>query len=171
VRHAAAWRTIAAMTGSPAPLRQADPFRAGNDCTSIRLRARRVDILMADRVLLYGTGGAAWSRVEQSFTTSNRVNTFVPVNRVGSGDTDSAWGYQAGGGLEIRIGGRWGVVGEYLFTSLDDRDESTIRAPTRPLAARELGLFEHVVPERRWSDVHLPRNRLARRQGPRQMAE
>ena len=88
-----------------------------------------------DRVLVYGTGGGAWANVDQTFTTSNGVNTFVP----GKGETRSegSWGYQAGGGVELRLGTRWSVTGEYLFTSLDDADEGTVRSqgpapPTNP---------------------------------------
>lgn len=83
-------------------------------------------------MLVYGTGGGAWGNVEQSFTTSNSVNTFVPADDDGGDDEDggseSVWGYQAGGGVELRLGGRWSVTGEYLFTSLDNRDESAIGA-------------------------------------------
>ena len=52
----------------------------------------------AGRYLVYGTGGLARASVDHSFTTSNVVNTFVP------GGSDGVWGYQAGGGLEIRAG-------------------------------------------------------------------
>lgn len=76
----------------------------------------------SDRVLVYGAGGGAWGNVEHRFTTSNAVNKFVRT-----GDSARAWGYQAGGGVEVRLGGHWSVTGEYLFTSLDDREESTIR--------------------------------------------
>lgn len=79
-----------------------------------------------DRVLVYGTAGGAWGNVEQRFTTSNAVNTFVRTGE-DEGDSVSAWGYQAGGGIEFNLGGRWSLAGEYLFTSLDDREESTIR--------------------------------------------
>lgn len=78
------------------------------------------------RVLFYGTGGAARGSVEQTFTTSNAVNTFVGVGVNGNVDDQGVWGYQAGGGVEARLGGRWSVVGEYLFTDLDNRDDSTI---------------------------------------------
>ena len=85
------------------------------------------------RVLVYGTGGGAWGHVEQRFTTSNIVNTFVPSDDDADTDGDegsgeSVWGYQAGGGVEIGFGGRWLLTGEYLFTSLDNRDASVIRA-------------------------------------------
>ena len=78
-----------------------------------------------DRLLIYGTGGGAWGRVDQSFTTSNAVNTFVST---ADDDGDMVWGYQAGAGVEVRVAARWTVVGEYLYTSLDDRDASSVRA-------------------------------------------
>jgi outer membrane immunogenic protein len=85
------------------------------------------------RVLAYATGGGAWGNIEQVFTTSNSVNTFVPADDSGSGGDDeksgkNVWGYQAGGGVEFKIGAGWSLTGEYLFTSLDNRKDSTIRA-------------------------------------------
>ena len=69
--------------------------------------------------------------MDQGFTTSNTVNTFVRSedddDEGDEGSSQGAWGYQAGGGLEVRFGMRWSVTGEYLFTSLEDREDSTIR--------------------------------------------
>ena len=87
-----------------------------------------------ERVLIYGTGGAAMGMVDQRFTTSNAVNTFVAADDDGDdgdndeGTSESVWGFQAGGGVETRFGARWSVTGEYLFTSLDNREESVIRS-------------------------------------------
>ncbi|MDQ3069779.1 MAG: outer membrane beta-barrel protein [Acidobacteriota bacterium] len=79
------------------------------------------------RVLIYGTGGAAWGNVEQSFTTSNTVNTFVATEADANlSDDVSVWGYQAGGGVEFNIGARMRLIGEYIYTSLDNREESGI---------------------------------------------
>lgn len=80
------------------------------------------------RALVYGTGGFAWGWVEQRFSTSNTVNTFVAVNQDGDGERQGAAGYQFGGGVEFALGDRVRLVGEYLWTSLDNREESTIRA-------------------------------------------
>jgi len=75
------------------------------------------------RALVYATGGAASGSVEHTFTTSNAANTFVPT------DTPRrAWGYQAGGGLEFKMGDRVSLFGEYLWTSLNDREDSTVRS-------------------------------------------
>ena len=78
-----------------------------------------------ERVLVYGTGGGAMANIDHVFTTSNGVNTFVPAKNTST--SDNSWGYQAGGGVELRLGLRWSVTGEYLFTSIDDRDEATVR--------------------------------------------
>lgn len=83
----------------------------------------------SDRLLVYGTAGGARGSVDQRFTTSNTVNTFVARDdRSAAGDSTNVWGYQAGGGVEVRLGARLSLAGEYLFTSLDNRDESVIRA-------------------------------------------
>jgi outer membrane immunogenic protein len=74
-----------------------------------------------ERYLVYGTGGLAGASVDHSFATSNAVNTFVPSGNRG------VWGYQAGAGLEIRVGGRLSLGTEYLMTRLDDKDEFTVR--------------------------------------------
>lgn len=73
------------------------------------------------RVLAYGTGSLAYGDLEHTFTTSNRVNTFVPT------DDGGAWGWRAGGGLELRVG-RLSLGGEYMFTSLDDAARYTVRS-------------------------------------------
>jgi len=77
-------------------------------------------------VLLYGTGGAAWGNVEETFTTSNAVNTFTNT-RDGNDSSDNVWRYQAGGGIEYRFAGNRRLAGEYLFTDLDNRESSTVR--------------------------------------------
>lgn len=78
------------------------------------------------RLLVYGTGGAAWASLDHTFTTSNAVNTFVPGRDATR--SDGSWGYQAGGGVEVRVGERWSLGGEYLFTSIDDREDAMVRS-------------------------------------------
>jgi outer membrane immunogenic protein len=70
--------------------------------------------------LVYATGGGVRAGIDNTFTTSNRVNTFVPAA------ADSAWGYQAGGGLEYRFS-RLSVGAEYLYTRLQDDEDFTVR--------------------------------------------
>lgn len=74
-----------------------------------------------DANLLYATGGLAWARVDNTFTTSNGVNTFV-----NNGDSDSK-GPQYGVGYERKLGDNFAVGLEYLVTKLTD-DENRVRA-------------------------------------------
>ena len=66
--------------------------------------------------LIYATGGYAWGKVENRFTTSNGVNTFTD-----NGDSD-AKGPQYGVGYERRLGDMFSVGLEYLVSELDDGD-------------------------------------------------
>ncbi len=70
--------------------------------------------------LVYATGGYAWANIENSFNTSNGVNTFT-----NSGDSDAS-GAQFGLGYERRIGDMWSVGVEYISTRLED-DEARVR--------------------------------------------
>ncbi len=78
------------------------------------------------RALVYGTGGLAWGRIEHVFTSSNAVNTFVPGKDAVR--TENAWGYQAGGGLEVRLASQWTLGGEYLYSRFDDEEDGTVRS-------------------------------------------
>lgn len=74
-----------------------------------------------DRMLIYGTGGGAWAKIEHSFATSNTANTFV------EDANDMAWGYQLGGGIDFKFG-KVTAGAEYLWTSLMDEDRYTVRS-------------------------------------------
>lgn len=89
--------------------------------SSFALRAR-VGFTFGDGDnLLYGTAGYAWAKVENRFTTSNGVNTFVD-----NGDSD-ATGMQFGIGYERRFADQFTVGLEYLVSELED-DEYRVRA-------------------------------------------
>lgn len=66
-------------------------------------------------VLFYATGGGSYARIEHSFTTTNTANSFTPNN-----DDDMVWGYQAGGGAEIKLGAHLKLGMEYLYHQYDD---------------------------------------------------
>jgi len=63
-----------------------------------------------DRLLIYGTGGWAYTNTELSLTVG------------GASISDSSWGsgYALGGGLEWAIWDRWSVKGEYLYIHSGD---------------------------------------------------
>ena len=60
--------------------------------------------------------------LDRAFTTSNRVNTFVPTEQ------EDVWGWQAGGGLEYRVLKGVRVGAQYQFTRLDDKTRYTVRS-------------------------------------------
>lgn len=87
------------------------------DNYSIRARAG----FGTETMLFYGTGGLAWGKVKNSFTTSNTANSFTTTGN------DTAEGYRLGAGVEYRLGTNVTVGVQYLYTSLDD-DEYRVRA-------------------------------------------
>lgn len=82
------------------------------DNGSVRLRA---GVALGD-TLFYGTGGVAYGKIRNSFTTSNTVNT---VTNTGNED---AWGYRVGGGIEERIGSNITLGLQYAYTSLETEE-------------------------------------------------
>jgi outer membrane immunogenic protein len=88
------------------------------DNASIRARAG----FALDNTLLYGTGGVAYGKIRQSFSTSNRVNTFTE-----SGQDKDVWGYRVGGGIEQRISANFSIAAQFLHTSFKD-EGYTVRA-------------------------------------------
>lgn len=67
------------------------------------------------RLLVYGTGGVSYARINHGFTTTNTANTFTPTN-----DDDMVWGWQAGAGAEFKLGGNLSLGVEYLYNRYDD---------------------------------------------------
>lgn len=66
--------------------------------------------------LIYGTGGLAWGKIRNSFTTSNGANSFV------DNGNDNVWGYKYGGGVEQLVAPNFSIGVEYMYTSLKDND-------------------------------------------------
>ena len=67
--------------------------------------------------LVYITGGPAYGKIENRFTTTNGANSFTERS-----NEDDADGYQAGAGVEWRLAPSLTLVGEYLYTDLDAGD-------------------------------------------------
>lgn len=66
--------------------------------------------------LIYGTGGFAFGKITNSFSTTNGVNTFTPND---GSKTAKGWNY--GGGIEQKVG-PFSVGALYLFTALKNDD-------------------------------------------------
>ncbi|MGV3455520.1 outer membrane protein [Sphingomonas sp.] len=80
---------------------------------ALRLRAGMV---AGESTLFYATGGGAYAKLNNSFSSSNTANSFAVI-----GD-DMAWGWQAGGGVEQKLGRNFSIGLEYLYSRYDDSD-------------------------------------------------
>lgn len=66
--------------------------------------------------LFYVTGGGAYARLDNKFTTSNTANSFADNGKT------NGWGYAAGGGAEVMVTNNISVGLEYLYTDIKDKD-------------------------------------------------
>lgn len=80
---------------------------------ALRLRA---GLVAGESTLFYATGGGAYAKLNNSFSSSNTANSFAVI-----GD-DMAWGWQAGGGVEQKLGRNFSIGLEYLYSRYDDSD-------------------------------------------------
>ena len=80
------------------------------------VREIRDGTVILDRTVFYATGGGAYAKLDNSFSSSNTANSFTL-----EGD-DMAWGWQAGGGVEQKIGRNFSIGLEYLYSRYDDSD-------------------------------------------------
>lgn len=66
--------------------------------------------------LFYVTGGGAYAKLDNRFTTSNGANSFTDNGKT------NGWGYTAGGGAEIMVANNISIGLEYLYTDIRDDD-------------------------------------------------
>jgi outer membrane immunogenic protein len=102
--------------------------------------------------LFYATGGGAYGRIRNEFTTSNLTNSFA------TNGSKNAYGYTAGGGVEQKLGQNISVGLEYLFTDLKD-DKSRVlvgtgtAAATNPFVAAGGTTFRRSDDQFRWHSI------------------
>ena len=65
-----------------------------------------------DRTLFYAAGGPTYAKVRTRISTSNTTNSFS------SNGTQQEWGFNAGGGVEQKIGNNFSIGFEYLYTDV-----------------------------------------------------
>lgn len=75
----------------------------------------RVGFAPGNRGLMYVTGGPSYAKINHTFTTTNTVNSFTPVN-----PDKMVLGWQAGGGAEVVLGGGLTLGMEYLYNRYHD---------------------------------------------------
>jgi outer membrane immunogenic protein len=71
--------------------------------------------------LFYLTGGGVYANLDHEFSTTNPAGGAVSFAQNGK---DNAWGYQAGGGIELMVMKNISVGMEYLYTDINDDDYS-----------------------------------------------
>jgi outer membrane immunogenic protein len=103
-------RTVTAYSTTPAVYRMGAKLK---ETAGLRGRA---GYAFDTGTLAFLTGGLAYGRINNSFATSNSVNT-VTVR----GANKDGWGYSYGGGVEQKIG-KFSIGLDYLFTSLKNDD-------------------------------------------------
>src|SRR5215469_7753367 len=87
----------------------------------------RLGWLVTPQVLLYGTGGFAVASVEADVTPPGFA-TFT--------DTQTRWGWTAGGGLEWAFFNNWSVKAEYLYVQLQNASYFAGGVPAAAIVAR-----------------------------------
>lgn len=88
----------------------------------VRANARlRLGYTPGGGALFYVTGGGAYARMDNRFTTTNTVNSFDRLNGNVNQRTN-AYGYAAGGGAEVMVTNNVSLGLEYLYTDLKDDD-------------------------------------------------
>ena len=74
----------------------------------------RLGFLPTERVMLYGTGGAAYGETE-SFAEADFAGLDISTS-------DTNWGWTAGGGVEVAVTDNITLQAEYLYVDLGSQD-------------------------------------------------
>jgi outer membrane immunogenic protein len=78
----------------------------------------RIGVVLKDKWLVYGTGGA----IAVHYTMRVIDNSAVPPaspDLLDGRETDLVWGYTVGGGIERMINCHWSIKAEYLYFNVD----------------------------------------------------
>jgi outer membrane immunogenic protein len=87
----------------------------------------RVGYLVTPTLMAYATGGAAWARIDYS-ASNNNGGGYITSADIGH----TAFGYTAGGGLELAITNCWSVRAEYLYYRFGAGPSAIVAAPGFP---------------------------------------
>lgn len=68
------------------------------------------------KTLVYATGGGSYAKIRNSFSSTNTANAFSTTGN------DSVYGYNAGGGLDIKVADNFSIGALYLFRHFKDND-------------------------------------------------
>lgn len=108
--HSVARDSVSAFSTTPASYTMS---READYQANARLRAGYTP---GGGALFYVTGGGAYARLDNRFTTTNTANSFADNGKT------NAWGYTVGGGAELMVTNNIGIGLEYLYTDVKDKD-------------------------------------------------
>lgn len=97
--------SVSSFSSTPARYTMTRELR---DAASLRARAG----VITGETLIYATGGLAYGKLRNSFSTSNGANSFT-----GNGN-ESGFGYALGGGVEQRLAKKFTIGLQYLYRSI-----------------------------------------------------
>jgi outer membrane immunogenic protein len=83
--------------------------------------------------LWYGTGGAAWGRVNQTLTLAATPGIFLGANGSSASFSNDRLGWTIGAGVETPLWDRWSLKAEYLYVNLG-RVSNSFTSPLDPAA-------------------------------------
>jgi outer membrane immunogenic protein len=106
--------------------------------------------VVSDNVLFYGTGGAAYGRVNQ---TVSAFQTAVPNGATSATGVagETRFGWAAGGGIEAALSGNWTLKAEYLYMNLGDMKPNVLTGafpgapPVPTLVTTNSSIRDHIV--------------------------
>lgn len=101
----------------------------------------RAGYLLTPNLLVFATGGAAFSEMDVTLNTSTTVRTTTTSRN--SSDQKSLFGFAVGGGVETEIFPRLFLTGEYLYVQFQDQDFDLALEGSTP--GIELGTDIHVA--------------------------
>jgi outer membrane immunogenic protein len=87
----------------------------------------RIGYTPNNKTLFYGAFGPTYAKIRTRTASSNTVNSFT------ANGTQDGWGFNAGGGVEQKIGNNFSIGLEYLYTDVKaDKGRVRVGAGTAP---------------------------------------
>ena len=103
-----------------------------------------------DNLLLYATGGATLTSISFKHQFADDILLSSQDSGESFSETETKWGWVAGGGAEFAINDRWSLGVEYLYTDLGSVNETrhindTVAGPLNTVFKNELDLTVQTV--------------------------
>ncbi|OQM74230.1 hypothetical protein BFN67_05100 [Pseudaminobacter manganicus] len=79
---------------------------------------------VADRFMVYGTGGLAYGSLETKYSYAFKGASPTRRDLLSGGVDETSWGWTAGAGAEYALNEHWSLKGEYLYINLGGGGQS-----------------------------------------------